>query len=210
MGKNSSKREMNKARRREAILDAAEKLFAEKGYENASIEGIAGGAGLTKRTLYQYFISKEDLFFAVALKGGKELTRGYEEAFARGRDALEKIRRGNQAYLQFYRENLGMFRILNYQPANLQNCAASPHCREMEALNANRLRHYADLVAEGEADGSINPRLDMRKAVFFAFFAAFSMLYTVSSMDKGVWEMMGVEEDAFLRFSFDLLADALK
>jgi AcrR family transcriptional regulator len=210
MEKNFSKRELNKTQHRAAILDAAEKLFLLKGFENASIDDVAKEARLTKRTLYQYFISKEDLFYAVALKGGRLLTDAYEEAFNQGRTSLDKIRQGNQAYLKFYQEYLGMFRILNYQPANQQNSAASPHFREMELLNANRMRHFASLVEEGRSDGSINPGLDMRKAVFFAFFAAFSMLYTVSSTDKNMWAMLGLEENEFLKFSFDLLTNALK
>jgi AcrR family transcriptional regulator len=205
-----SKRESNKTQHRAAILDAAEKLFLQKGFENASIDDVAKEARLTKRTLYQYFISKEDLFYAVALKGGRLLTLAYEEAFNKGKTALDKIRQGNQAYLQFYQEYLGMFRILNYQPANQRNSAASPHFREMELLNANRMRHFANLMEEGRADGSIKPSLDMRKAVFFAFFAAFSMLFTVSSTDKSMWVMIGLDENEFLKFSFDLLTDALR
>lgn len=210
MEKNQSKREWNKTQHKAAILDAAEKLFLQKGFENTSIDDVAKSAKLTKRTLYQYFLSKEDLFYAVALKGGRQLTYVYERAFDQADTALDKIRQGNNAYLQFYQEFLGMFRILNYQPANQQNCAASPHFREMEMLNVNRMMHYAKLVEEGKSDGSINPGLDTKKAVFFAFFSAFSLLFTVSSTDKSVWDMMQLDENEFLRFSFDLFANALK
>lgn len=210
MERNISKRERNKKQHRAAILDAAETLFTEKGFENTSIDDVAKAAKLTKRTLYQYFLSKEDLFYAIAVKGGRLLTDAYEKAFGQGTSALDKIRRGNMAYLDFYREHMDMFRVLNYQPANRQNCAASPHFREIEQLDANRMRHFAHLMEESRADGSINPGLDMRKAVFFAFFSAFSMLYTVSSTDKGVWAAMGIDEDEFLRFSFDLFTEALK
>lgn len=210
MEKNPTKREMNKTQHKAAILDAAEKLFIQKGFENTSIDDVAKEARLTKRTLYQYFLSKEDLFFAVAAIGGRQLTYSYESVFEQGGTALEKIRRGNLAYLQFYKDYIGMFRLLNYQPANLQNCEASPHYREIGLLNANRMRHYANLVEEGRTDGSINPSLDTKKAVFFAFFSAFSMLFTISSTDKTVWEMMQIDEEEFLRFSFDLFSDALK
>jgi AcrR family transcriptional regulator len=210
MEKKQSKREWNKAQHKASILDAAERLFMQKGFENTSIDDVAKAAKLTKRTLYQYFLSKEDLFYAVALKGARLLTFAYENAFNQGETALDKIRQGNKAYLQFYEDYLGMFRILNYQPANQQNTAASPNFREMEMLNANRMRHYADLVAEGKSDGSINAGLDMKKAVFFAFFAAFSLLFTISSTDKSMWDMMGLNESEFLQFSFDLLADALR
>lgn len=197
-------------RHKAAILDAAENLFIQNGFENTSIDDVAKGARLTKRTLYQYFMSKEDLYFAVALKGGKILTNVYEKAFVHARNALDKIHLGNMAYLQFYKDYPGLFRILNYQPANQQNNAASTNFQELEMLNANRMRHFASLVAEGKADGSINPGLDTTKAVFFAFYSAFSLLYTVSSTDKGIWNILGFDEGDFLRFSFDLFTSALK
>lgn len=205
-----SKREQNKVQKKTSFLDAAEKLFMQKGFEHTSIDEVAKEAGLTKRTLYQYFLSKEDLFYAVVLKGARLLTANYEEAMKKGENALEKIRLANQVYLQFYMDYLGMFRLLNYQPANRQNLEASPHYREMGMIDGTRMMHYMNLVNDGKADGSINPDLDTRKAVFFAFFSAFSMLFAVSSSDKSMWDMIGLNEDEFLRFSFDLLADALK
>ena len=64
-----SKRDDNKSLKRALIVDAAERLFIEKNFESTSMDQVANKAGLTKRTIYQYFISKEDLFYAVVLKG---------------------------------------------------------------------------------------------------------------------------------------------
>ncbi|MCC4595239.1 TetR/AcrR family transcriptional regulator [Xanthomonas campestris pv. phormiicola] len=51
--------------RREAIVEAATKLFQELGYERASMNELAKRLGGSKATLYGYFASKEDLFSAV-------------------------------------------------------------------------------------------------------------------------------------------------
>ena len=51
--------------RRKAILDAAGQVFARKGYTNARIIEVAEAASVGKGTIYEYFRSKEDLFFAV-------------------------------------------------------------------------------------------------------------------------------------------------
>ncbi len=51
--------------RREAIIDAAAKLFQEMGYEGASMNELAKRLGGSKATLYSYFPSKEELFVAV-------------------------------------------------------------------------------------------------------------------------------------------------
>lgn len=50
----------------EALLDAAERLFLERGYANVSMQQIAEVAGFTKGATYYHFQSKEDLFLAVS------------------------------------------------------------------------------------------------------------------------------------------------
>lgn len=50
---------------REQLLNAAAKVFAERGYRGASVEAIASEAGVTKGALYWNFDSKADLFFSL-------------------------------------------------------------------------------------------------------------------------------------------------
>jgi len=52
-------------RKRESILDAAAESFIQDGYDNASMDRISERAGASKRTVYNHFRSKEDLFRAV-------------------------------------------------------------------------------------------------------------------------------------------------
>jgi AcrR family transcriptional regulator len=68
---------------RERILDAAESLFASRGFEGAAIRDIAAGAGLNPASLYNHFASKQALFEAV-------LERGLRPLFAL-LDALELV-----------------------------------------------------------------------------------------------------------------------
>lgn len=51
---------------RSVLLDAAEEVFAEKGFMAASLDDIAGAAGYTKGAIYKHFATKEDLFLAVS------------------------------------------------------------------------------------------------------------------------------------------------
>lgn len=210
MKENLSKREANKIQKKETFIKAAEELFVEKGFENTSIEEIVSRAGLTKRTLYQYFQSKEDLYYAVALKGARQLYEASMDAMQRGENTREKIRLANLAHLNFYKEYQNSFRILNYAPASKENSETSPHFQQVKMLDTQRMMHLASLMAAGSSDGSINPKLDMKKAVLFGFFSAFSLLYTFAFTDKSIWKALSLEEDEFLQFSFELFADALK
>ncbi|MQY27747.1 TetR/AcrR family transcriptional regulator [Nocardia aurantia] len=51
---------------RTLLLDAAEEVFAEKGFTSASLDDIAHAAGYTKGAIYKHFPTKEDLFLAVS------------------------------------------------------------------------------------------------------------------------------------------------
>lgn len=54
-----------KQKRKKEIIEAAAWVFAKKGYSGAVVSDIALRAGIGKGTIYEYFSSKEDLFFAV-------------------------------------------------------------------------------------------------------------------------------------------------
>ena len=69
---NAADRERNPIRSRAAILDAAEKLFAEKGYEATSLSEVGAAAGVSRGTPGYFFGSKQELYDAV-------LERCYEE-----------------------------------------------------------------------------------------------------------------------------------
>ena len=94
-------RQFPEAERRQMVLDAAEQVFVELGYTDASMDDIAHRAAMSKKTLYQLFDTKETLFAAViasrraelaATVGGDDLTdaRSIEETL---RHYLTKLAR---------------------------------------------------------------------------------------------------------------------
>jgi len=64
----TQRREREKQKRREQILDAARKVFAKRGFKGATIEDIAGEAELSTGTLYLYFKSKDEMYFSLNMK----------------------------------------------------------------------------------------------------------------------------------------------
>ncbi|MFB4297571.1 TetR/AcrR family transcriptional regulator [Actinomadura sp. NTSP31] len=59
-------RERRRDHTRSLLVDAAEEVFAEKGFTQATLDDIAHAAGFTKGAIYKHFGTKEDLFLAVS------------------------------------------------------------------------------------------------------------------------------------------------
>lgn len=71
---NGSRRERRIAARKAQILEAAETVFSQKGYERATTRDIAETADISEGTLYNYFGSKSDLLDAVAQSFAKNIS----------------------------------------------------------------------------------------------------------------------------------------
>ena len=65
-------RRRDAAATQQALLDAAAKLFAERGFDRTTVRDIAGEAGVNQALLFRYFGTKEALFEAVMARGGRE------------------------------------------------------------------------------------------------------------------------------------------
>jgi AcrR family transcriptional regulator len=84
-------RERKKQQTRAALVEAAARLFAEKGYDKTTVADIAAAADVSTRTFFSYFRAKEDVLFA----GTDQRLRAIAEAFdaAQAGSPLEAVRR---------------------------------------------------------------------------------------------------------------------
>lgn len=100
--------------RRKLIIDVAEKLFYEKGYENVTLGDIAKNAEYTKKTLYRYITSKAELYLEVYYRGLINRREYIKTAMANAETGLEKVTALGVAYYEFFRENPSMLLLVQY------------------------------------------------------------------------------------------------
>ena len=100
--------------KRQAVIDAAERIFLDLGYANASMDGIAAEAGVSKRTVYNHFAGKAELFQAVVGR----LYAGLQETNRRGlpldrppAEVLDAFARELLVHLR-RPQMLGLFRLI--------------------------------------------------------------------------------------------------
>src|SRR5882672_308980 len=99
----SRQAERTEATRRK-LLAAAERIFAQNGFEAARLEDIAAGAGYTRGAFYANFESKEDIFFALFEEWVRERIDSITEEMSRYTDPLEKLAALRKHYAQLAKD----------------------------------------------------------------------------------------------------------
>lgn len=79
--------------RQSQLLEAAEELFIEHGYDKTSVEMIAEAAGIARQTVYNQFGSKEGLFLAITKGLAADVTASISEPLDAGRDVRAMLER---------------------------------------------------------------------------------------------------------------------
>ena len=134
------------------ILDSAERLFIEKGYDKTSLQNIIDATGLSKGAIYHHFTSKEDIFYFVCDRIGQRNA----EVLSKVRDdgalnGLEKLRTIFKTSLHPERQ-AKMFCMMPYLLDNAKFLAT-----EMQSIFVEVVPEFVEpIIRQGMADGSIH------------------------------------------------------
>jgi AcrR family transcriptional regulator len=109
-------RKVPRAVREPQMLQVAGRIFASRGFHEASMDEIAQAAGISKPMLYNYFGSKEGLYFAYVDLSYREIIAAIDAAVAEaveaGRGPGEQLRTGVRAYYRYVGEHRDALRVL--------------------------------------------------------------------------------------------------
>ena len=99
-------------RTRRRLLEAAEAVFAELGYHDASIVKITEAAGVGQGTFYLYFASKKGVFDELVVDLNHRVRQAMTEAASQGTTRAEMERLGFAGYFRFVAEHPALYRII--------------------------------------------------------------------------------------------------
>jgi TetR/AcrR family fatty acid metabolism transcriptional regulator len=136
--------------RKDRIMDAALRIFAEKGFQNSTITEISKAAGVSEATIYEYFGTKEDLLFAIPEKISNETFEESSKVIPYIKGVEGKIRAILLFYVQLYQSNP------HYSALVLLQLMSNKRFRHTPAHAAIRKSSHAllDCIKEGIADGT--------------------------------------------------------
>lgn len=93
------------------ILNAAESVFAKKGFSFATMDDIAEEAQFSKATIYHYFKSKKEIFFEIMLKSLDEINGGLKNIQKKKTGAAKKLKEIVRLTFNFFERKENIYRI---------------------------------------------------------------------------------------------------
>jgi AcrR family transcriptional regulator len=140
------------ARSRAEVLDVAEEVFAEAGYSGARVDEIAARMSTTKRMIYYYFGSKEELYVAVlerAYRGIRDAERAMDLGDLPPADALRRV-----AELTFdhHHRHPGFIRLVAIE--NIHHAAFLKKIGTLRELGTPAASLLEEILERGRTDGS--------------------------------------------------------
>ena len=144
-----SRRDREKLRQRQEVLDVALCLFSEKGYHNVSMHEIAKEAEFAIGTLYKFFRNKEDLYKALILQLSDRLHGALREVIEGDGQEIEKLRAYVRVKGELFRNNVAAIRLYLTEARGAGFKAMAGLEREIRERRGNTLLSLASIFERG-------------------------------------------------------------
>lgn len=181
------RRERQKTARRDAILTAARKVFARKGFDGTTIADIAREAGVAAGTVYLYYASKIDLFAALNAQLYDVINTAIREAEAPP-DLADGTRARVRAVFEACSRHRDLLRLIFLNPDPRTEVA-----RRMKHADEQRLRPLADLFSGGMTAGVVrreDPLLLARLVTGAVTIALYQCFVQADGRDQETYETL--------------------
>ena len=106
-------------RRREELIQAASKVFAEKGYHQATIRDISKASNLGPGTIYNYVKKKEDILYLIYNKLTTTLTQSLVEIIKKNDDPLDQLKEALKKQIEIVWDNQDLILLMYQETAAL-------------------------------------------------------------------------------------------
>ncbi|MFW9915149.1 MAG: TetR/AcrR family transcriptional regulator [Candidatus Thorarchaeota archaeon] len=219
----STRRERKAQKTREGILKAASALFREHSYENVKVEDISERADVSRATVYNYFESKEDIYYEIGIQGFKTMNERQKVVISSELSGLEKIIKLSKDALKFLFENSVIHEILrHYLITNLQ--AETPaHETLSKMLQGEKVKDRSDILRArylqeirkfqeiwvetinlGFEDGTIHHELNADQLSRFLFMVI-SGIFDRAQIEQMALERAELTEEHIIELAGDLI-----
>jgi AcrR family transcriptional regulator len=202
----AERKERERQQRRNDIIDAAERIFFSHGYESPTMDDVAKEAELSKGTLYLYFRSKDDLQFAIFMRGSDILMKMMTANLSdrnEGYNNLLALASSFVAFSRGYRDYFELF--MHFESKRMNNLNIDQEQIQVYLKEQSPLALVSREVRRGIADGSL--RDDLPPEVFSAtLWSQMLGVLIVLNNKSDLYEIFDLKADEILRTHLELVS----
>jgi AcrR family transcriptional regulator len=162
-----SRKEREHQARKNEILKAALKLFADKGYYQTSMSEIAKAAEFSIGTLYGFFKNKEELFFTMFLGVLEEIAMEVQAKMAKAGGPREKLNALIESLFDYFEQKYAAFDILFAARRDLDPALKEKIGETIHEMQRNFLKNVTGIIQEGINQGIFRPLRPEEMALTF-------------------------------------------
>ncbi len=214
MGINERKAKVKEIRRSD-IIEAAERIIFSKGYDEATMDDVAKEAEFSKRTIYVYFNSKEQIYFEIMIRGYRLLIGMLKDDMQKEKagNAIEQIKQMSTTLYEFNCIYPDYFKaIMEYENGELdfQNGIPDQAREECYALGEALLEHLTGALKNGIAEGTIHRDVDVVKTALVLWSCMIGVFNTARKKEKYIWNYHKITPEELVSSAFQLLIRSIQ
>ena len=205
-----NKKEAVAALHRERIMQTAEAMFLEKGFLQTTLEDISQKSEYSRRTIYAYFESKEDILHHIIAKGLCSLKQDIENDLQSSTDFAETyfaICRSMKRYQTQCPHSLE--NIMNAKTGDMDLTRPSPAVERIFSLGTEVNGLLADFIAKGREQGIVRQAVSPMQTVFILWSSITSLLTLVKTKGQYISKAFSVPEEDFLEYGFTQIINSI-
>ena len=143
------KREIKRERKREKILEAAAELFSTKHYHEVMMDDVAKLISVAKGTVYNYFTSKEELYFTIMHTRMENLLSLLKQKIESEKSSIDSLRAFVVHLYMFMMKHKKFFLIYQRETLNGNNS----FCDDLISLEKQMKQMILQVISKGEKEG---------------------------------------------------------
>ena len=203
----AERRTEEKERRRAEIVDAAERLYADKGWDAVTMDQVAKSARLSRALVYVYFRDKEELMFAIGERAMQVLRERFIEAAARHAKGMDKVHAIGRASMAYAHEFPHYFDVCTrFQAHSVADDAGSNESACAQAGEAS-IAVVVEAISTGIADGSIRSNIGPPIKVAVSMWAFTHGIIQLAISKGADLARLGISSADFTEFAFGLVTE---
>jgi len=190
----------HRERQRRRILDAAWKLFDERGIDRVTMAELTSASGVQPSTMYQYFANKDDIVWELLRECMQEGSGRVKQSVDAAPNALARL----TALLDFMADELVNNQVkvrfmAQFDALYARNWPAERLITLESTINPEGFQFFTDLICEGIADGSLRSDLDPSLTMHAVINAVIGAQRRLASLGNKVEQEYGKPIDLLFR-----------